>query len=194
MVSETLISKRIRKMRLDRSWTQKTLAEATNITTGYISRIENSDTAPPVGILISIAQAFGVNINTFFDSEEESAYICITRKEERPEIARDEKAPAKFEHLALNFPNRAFDAFIISSPGHSKLSRITQHKGQEMLFMLKGEVDFTINENTHHLFEGDTIYFNSTYPHFGRCTVPEGCELLMVTFDDSKDTDRKKNK
>jgi len=186
MVSEALIPKKIRKMRLDRGWTQQELAVAIDVTKGYISRIENSNTSPPVGILIAVAKAFGVTMFDFFDSEEESTYVCITRKENRPEIARDEKASARFEHLALNFPKRAFDAFIMSAPGHSKLSRRTQHKGQEMLFVLKGEVDFTVNDKTYHLYEGDTIYFDSTYTHFGRCTVPEGCELLLVIFDDSK--------
>ena len=194
MVSEALIPKKIRKMRLDRGWTQKDLADAVNVTKGYVSRIETSDTAPPVGMLIAIAQAFGVDMNTFFNSEEENTYVCVTRRNKRPEVAWDTKANAKFEHLALNFPNRAFDAYIMSTPGNSEVSQHTQHKGQEMLFVIKGEVDFTVNDKTYNLKEGDAIHFDSTYTHFGSCPIKEGATLLLVIFDDSKHSGKRKKK
>lgn len=194
MVSEAIIPKRIRKMRLDRGWTQQDLADAIKVTKGYISQIENSDTAPPVGMLIAIAQAFAIKMDVFFKEEEENTYVCITRKEERPEVGWDKKSDVKFVHLALNFPNRAFNAFVMNVPGHSQLTRPTQHKGQEMLFVLKGEVDFTVNEKTYQLYEGDTIYFDSTYSHFGECLIAEGAELLLVMFDNSKTPDKNAEK
>ena len=125
-------------------------------------------------------------INIFFNSEDENTYVCVTRKDERPEIAWDKKANAKFEHLAQNFPNKAFDVFVMSTPSLSNLTQPTQHKGQEMIFILKGEIDFTVHEKEYHLFAGDSIFFNSTYTHFGRCTTDEGTEVLLITFDDSK--------
>ena len=65
-INESLIPKRIRRLRLERNMTQKALAEAVGVTKGYISRMENIDTAPPVGTLIALAQAIGVEIDAFF--------------------------------------------------------------------------------------------------------------------------------
>ena len=56
MISEHQIPKRIRQIRLERNLTQKDLADAIRVTKGYVSRIENGDSAPPVSKLIAIAE------------------------------------------------------------------------------------------------------------------------------------------
>ena len=70
MIKEEQVPKRIKRMRLERKLTQQQVADMMNVTKGYISRIENSRTAPSVGILISLAHALGVDFNAFFEEEE----------------------------------------------------------------------------------------------------------------------------
>jgi hypothetical protein len=74
----------------------------------------------------------------------------------------------------------------MSVTGHSIISRRIQYKGQEMIFVIEGEVDFTANEKIYRLCKGDTIYFDSTYFHFGSYPIPEGCELLFIISKESK--------
>jgi transcriptional regulator with XRE-family HTH domain len=179
-VDEKLIPKRIRQLRLERDMTQKALADAIDVTKGYISRMENADSAPPVGTLIALSQALGVELNAFFEVEDPEAYLCITRRNERPRVARDHMAGATYEHLALNFPKRAFESYIINVPGPSEDTQVNQHKGQEMLFVLKGRINFYINGNEYVIEEGDAIYFNASYPHYGACISEEGAEILGI--------------
>ena len=164
-INESLIPKRIRRLRLERNLTQKNLAEAIGVTKGYISRMENTETAPPVGTLIALAQALGVEINAFFQAEDPEVYVSLTRKNERPAVARDYMVGGTYKHLALNFPNRAFESYIVSAPGPTEKSQIVQHKGQEMLFVLRGRIEFSVNGDDFLMEEGDSIHFNASYPH-----------------------------
>lgn len=184
-INEALIPKRLKKMRLERHMTQQKLADSIGVSKGYISRIENSDTSPPLGILISIAQAFEIDVNAFFNTEETKVYVTVTKKEHRPVIARDQMSSARYEHLALTFPERAFEAYIMKVPPGATSSQANQHKGQELLFVLKGAVEMNINNETYFLEQGDSIFFDSTYPHFGINASKDGAELFCVIYQDS---------
>ena len=187
-INESLIPKRMRRLRLERSLTQKALAEAIGVTKGYISRMENADAAPPVGKLIALAQALGVELNAFFEAEDPEVYLSVTRKKERPSVARDHMAGATYEHLALNFPNRAFESYIIKTIGPSEKSQLNQHKGQELIFVLKGKIEFSINGNDFILDEGDSVHFNASYPHYGTCIAEEGAEIIGIIYNEPEDS------
>lgn len=187
-INESLIPKRMRRLRLERSLTQKALAEAIGVTKGYISRMENADAAPPVGKLIALAQALGVELNAFFEAEDPEVYLSVTRKKERPSVARDHMAGSTYEHLALNYPKRAFESYVIKTPGPSERSQLNQHKGQELIFVLKGKIDFSINGDDFILEEGDSIHFNASYPHNGACISDEGTEIISIVYNEPVNT------
>jgi len=193
MIKERQIPKRIRKMRLERNMTQKDLADAIGVTKGYISRIENSDTAPPVGKLLALAQAMQVEIDAFFGAEDPEVHITVTRRDLRPVVSSersimsgDGKSLTKYEHLALNYPNRAFEAYVVRAPKQSGISQLMQHKGQELLYVLKGKnFIFNVDGKDYNLEEGDALYFDSSYPHFGNNVSEEEIELLIVIYSGS---------
>jgi transcriptional regulator with XRE-family HTH domain len=187
MIKEKQIPKRIRQLRLERDLTQKALADAIGVTKGYISRIENGDSAPPVGTLMALAEGLNVEFSAFFEAEDPEVYVTVTRKNERPSVARDRMVAAEYEHLALNFPNRAFESYVIKASGPGKRSTVTQHKGQEMVYVLKGKIEFSVNGKTYLLDEGDAIHFNSSYPHSGLCLSEEGAELLGIVYKGTED-------
>lgn len=191
-IKEEMVPKRIKKMRIERNMTQKELADLVGVSKSYISRIEHADTAPPVGTMIALAQALNVDFNAFFETEDPTAYLSITRKNKRPAVARDNMASFKYEHLALNYPNRAFEPYVIKDLIYNQPSQPNQHKGEELLFVLKGKIEFNVNNQPYILEEGDSIYFNASYPHHGRCFSESGCELIGIIYNGSK-TDEKMN-
>jgi transcriptional regulator with XRE-family HTH domain len=183
MLKEEQVPKRIKRMRLERQLTQQEVADSMGVTKGYISRIENASTAPPVGTLISLAQTLGVDFNSFFETEQAEIVATLTPANQRPLIARDTAAELKYAHLAMKFPNRCVEPYVISIPPGGKLSQRMQHKGQELWFVLKGEFEAQIDEEVYNIKEGDSLYFNSGYHHRGRCLSKDGGELLAVIWD-----------
>ena len=138
--------------------------------------------------MIALAQALGVELNAFFEAEDPAVYLSVTRKKERPSVARDHMAGSTYEHLALNFPKRAFESYVIKTPGPSERSQLNQHKGQELIFVLKGKIDFSINGDDFILEEGDSIHFNASYPHNGACISDEGTEIISIVYNEPVNT------
>ncbi|UCE55101.1 MAG: helix-turn-helix transcriptional regulator, partial [Desulfobacterales bacterium] len=68
-MDEKQIAKNIKKIRLEINMSQERLAELSGLTKGYISKIEKSDTAPPLSTLSKIANALNVDI-TLLTAEE----------------------------------------------------------------------------------------------------------------------------
>ena len=185
-IKEEEIPKRIKKMRLERNMTQKDLADAIGVTKGYISRIENAETAPPVGKLLALAQAMHVEVDTFFGAENPEVSITVTKKENRPVVASASRTSSKYEHLALTFPNRAFESYVVKCPKRSRVSQLMQHNGQELIYVLKGSFTFNVDGTSYRLEEGDAVYFDSSCPHYGNNLSGEEIELLIVMYSGSK--------
>ena len=66
MLHEHEIGKNIRMIRKLKESTLKDLAGKTDFTKGYLSKVENSEKAPPVSTLLRIAKAMGVSMSTLF--------------------------------------------------------------------------------------------------------------------------------
>ncbi|WP_459918911.1 helix-turn-helix domain-containing protein [Desulfocicer niacini] len=179
------VPQKIRRMRLERGFTQQALADLIGMTKGYISRIENSDSAPPVGTLISLAKALGVDFNAFFESEEAKIVTTLTPKGQRPVVSKEKSPKIEYAHLAMKFPNRAMEPYVVTTLKSDKLSELLQHRGQELWFVLKGQFEVRVNNKIHIINEGDTLYFDSGYPHQGRCLSKNG-ELLAVIWNADK--------
>ena len=58
-MDELEIIKRIKRLRKNRNITLKTLSKETGVTVGYLSRIENSQSVPPIPTLERIARGLG---------------------------------------------------------------------------------------------------------------------------------------
>lgn len=182
MVSEEMIGRRVRQLRVERNMTQEVLANAAGLTKGYLSKIENSPNSPPVSTLISIARALGVGIDAIFSEQATETDFTVVRVSERQEIAhRGSSFGYSYEPLALQFPNRHMDPYIMTVPAGTGRTKGFAHKGEEMLFAIKGSQRLFIGEHTVELEEGDCVYFNSSIPHSGE-SIDGGELVYLVVF------------
>jgi len=55
-----------------------------------------------------------------------------------------------------------------------------RHEGEELIYVLDGELDLTVGENTHHLEKGECHHFLATIPHMLRNPGPVKTELIVV--------------
>jgi len=183
MLPESEIGQNIRSIRESRKLTLEELAQKTGFTKGYLSKVENSDKAPPVSTMIRIAEAFGVGISVLFGEEQEVVPYTLVRKYERPAMARDgSRFGYSYETLAHNFPHKHMDPYILTIPRDAEQTALFEHKGEEMLMVLEGRLRCILGDMELFLEEGDTIYFDSGIPHRGFAVNCEQAVCLMVVF------------
>src|SRR3972149_2989238 len=88
-MDEKEIFKNIKIIRQNKKMSLERLAKLTGLTKGYVSKIENSDKAPPFSTLIKVANALNTDISLLIaeDSEiPENINLCIVRRNEKKEV------------------------------------------------------------------------------------------------------------
>lgn len=152
---------KIRSLRQKQNLSIEQVAERSGLSKGLISQIERDMTGPTVASLWKIAKALNVNINYFFDEENE--FEPLVRKDERKII--QVKGKRKYELLCPDLKRAIEMLWIEIEPGESSSRDLISHDGEECGVVIRGKLQVVCGEKTYHLNEGDSIYLDSTTPH-----------------------------
>jgi len=183
MVEETEVGKRIQQHRINKGLTLQELSEKTGLSKGYLSKIENSEKAPPVSTLINLAKALNIGISEIFGETEENSPICLVKKSDRRTIARDGSVFGyAYQTLAHKFHNKHMEPYFLTLPLKPEENALFQHKGEEILFVLEGVMKFFHGEKEFIVEEGDCIYFDGSIPHYGVSQDNKEVKCLMVIY------------
>jgi transcriptional regulator with XRE-family HTH domain len=191
-IVEAEIGKRIKAFRTQKRITLEQLAAQAGFTKGYLSKVETSKKSPPVSTLGNIARALGVTISALLGEESPRTSFCLVRKNERPLIARDGTAFGySYEAMAYKYPNKIMEPFLLTLPANPKKRTVYQHEGEEILFVIQGTMKFLHGGEEYIVNEGDSIYFDSSLPHFGESIGPEEVKCFMVVCNPTNGKERK---
>jgi len=183
MISEKDIGKRIKKIRTSKEMTLEVLSETTGFTKGYLSKVENSEKAPPVSTLIRIAGALEVQLSEIFQENEGNDVFSLVRKNERKVMARNGSIFGYYyETLAHKFTNKSMDPYILTLPVDPEEVAVFQHEGEEILFLLEGKMQFVHGNREHILEKGDCVYFDANIPHYGTTLGDKPSKCFMVIY------------
>ena len=183
-MDEKQIVRNIKNIRISRKISLERLAKLTGLTKGDVSKIENSDKAPPFSTLNRIANALNTDISLLIAEESEKPEdinLCVVRKDERKEVeTRGTLYGYHYEALAYKKLGKNFEPFIVMPAIEEK--GVFSHEGEEFMFVLEGTHEFTYNGKKYYLNEGDSIYFDSIIPHSGRSVGKKPAKLLAVMY------------
>ena len=182
-MDEKQIAKNIKKIRLDNNLSQEKLAELSGLTKGYISKIEKSDTAPPLSTLSKIATALNVDITVLTAEELElpgDVDLCIVRKGEGKKISSATLKGYHYEALAYKKSGKNMEPFLLM-PAFDERA-VFVHEGEEFMYVMQGVHEFIYKDKKYVLKEGDSIYFDSRIPHTGRSVGKKRAKILAVMY------------
>ena len=132
------ICQKIKDLRKRRKITIQDLSRKTDLTPGYLSKIENSEKPPPIPTLVKIAYALNVHISYFFEEEEDiPSGPSIIRKAERKELIGDYTSLGyRYEAVIKKKGNGAIKPLIITLPNNVDPDKIpyNYHDGEEMIY------------------------------------------------------------
>ncbi len=167
----------------------KTLAERTGLTNGYLSRIENSVTAPPVATLARIAEGLGVDVSYFFGSRarsgKENFHIVVDRRsaDENAEFlsAFDQSGQQyRYRPLFLEKKGKNLQPFIMIPD--FELGPVQTSQGEVFVHVMDGSIEFVYGDQKHRFCKGDSYYFDAHIPFTGRSLGKRNAKLLVVYY------------
>ena len=164
-MDERSIGLTIRNIRFQTGLTLTALAKEADLTKSTLSKIENGQVSTPISTLMRVAKALDVPIADFFYEEKEEPQYIVTRRGEGSIVQQDgTKLGYAYEGLALGKKDKIAEPFLLTiNPGDPPGD--FHHEGQEFIYMLSGEMEFTICADVLNLKEGDSLYFDSAIQH-----------------------------
>ena len=182
---ENLISRRLKELRKIRGMTLDSLAKQTGFTKGYLSKIENTKKIPPIETLSKISAALNTEISYFFQKDDELKAVddaySIVRAQERKRVVRGGSSFGyDYESIAYKKVKKSMEPFIFTFPENLDSNKYFSHKGEEMLFILSGTVEFDIEGKCVILSPGDCVYLDSINRHRGRALGGEATALVVI--------------
>ena len=86
----------------------------------------------------------------------------------------------RLERLAPHFDGQQIDGNIhIIEPGANNGGEI-KHLGQEIGYLLEGQIELVIGDQSYHLSEGDSFFFKSDLPHSYRNVSRKLARIIWI--------------
>lgn len=137
------------------------VADAAGLSVGFISQIERGLSAPSLSSLKSVSEVLQTPISEFLDQP--GAAAETTRHDGRVTYSVDLSGPS-YERLSTTFPGSQLCSVIVHEPPGHRGEPIS-HRGEEMFFVLAGEVTVEIEGKVEILRPGDSMHFDSSRVH-----------------------------
>ncbi len=163
------IGAKLRHARMVQQLRLKDLAERVGCSESMLSKVENDQVRPSLKILHRLAAELNTSIGALFSGGGDRNKI-VMRRSERPiirtnVIGRPTAAGVRLECLVPDPENRLlYGSIHIVEPGGGSGGDI-QHKGEEIGYLLEGELDLTVDGTTYRLLPHDSFFFDSSLPH-----------------------------
>ncbi len=178
------IGSKLRRLRLRKSMGLLALSRHTGLSPALLSKLERDLMQPTLPTLLRIAMVFSVGLEHFFNPEPRPVLEIVRRKDRLrfPEPADGAPADYYFESLDFPVPNRALNSYLAEFEAGGKAdSRLHEHPGIELLYVLSGKLELRTAEHRHELSEGDSVYFDSSVAHGYRRIGAKRTTALVVT-------------
>lgn len=192
---EEAVCARLRALRTASGLTLEVLAERSGFTKGYLSKVENGRSIPPIASLARIARAMGRDLSYFFvdqesvaepDRDPADALVSVVHHWERKPIVRG-AAGFGYDYVSLAHKraDKCMEPFIFTFPSQVDINTYFEHPGEEFIHIMTGQVEFEIKVDGRlrrwTLEAGDSIYFESSLPHRGYSVSGDAQALVVVT-------------
>ena len=188
-MDKTIVNK-IKRIRQNQDMTLKSLSEKTGLTEGYLSKIENSENAPPISTLRRIATALGFDLSYFLlpdDADLNSTPSIGIDKGDNSPNGRFSAKPLdendygyEYKPLALKKRGKNMEPYILIPDFES--GGVVQSNGEYFMYVLTGSIDFFYGTHKYSLSRGDSAYFDGHIPFQAKSIGKEKAMLLVIIY------------
>lgn len=178
MAAAIPIGYKILERRKEKGLTLQQLAELTDLTPGYLSQIEHDKASPSISSLKALADALDLRIiDLFADDIIKEPKVMTEDQWPRVYIPDWQSNTRRLTRIAANKRMQPF--FTIIEPGGACAGAYA-HPGEEFVFVIEGELTFTIGEEVHRVGPMTALYYSSLQKHSWKNEGSQPCKLLWV--------------
>jgi electron transfer flavoprotein alpha subunit/transcriptional regulator with XRE-family HTH domain len=168
----------VRQLREARGWSAEALAQKTGQTPDFIDQVESDRMSPPVGFIMRMANAMEVDPGTFLSKEEQTAI-----RDRRAQAFHRRTQNYSYTTLTPDAEESHLRAFMVTIDPHLAHKPVAyKHEGEEFIYVMAGDLEFTLGSRVRKLKSGESIHFNSDVPHKLKSISNEPTRCLVVLY------------
>ena len=180
------VGQRLRQLRDERGISMRALARRSGLSANALSMIERGLTSPSVSTLNKLSLALQVPIVAFFRQDPVKEKIVFRKAAQRTRISFQR---GLMEGLGGETFTGRVEAFLVTleNGGNSGPSQML-HTGSELVFCLRGRLEYEVEGQFFLLEPGDSLLFSSQTPHRWRNPGPSVVNAIIVisAFDQNE--------
>ncbi len=172
------LGSKLKELRDQKGYTVEEVARALEMDAQDVEKVEADEVPPSVSFLLQICQLFRVDPAPFL-SQADGA------RADRKRAESFEKRTQSYSYRTLTpgAEQKHLRAFRINiDPGQAHKMVEYKHEGEEFVYVLRGEVNVKVGEETHALKRGHSLHFEGSIPHHLRNPSAQKAELIVVLY------------
>jgi transcriptional regulator with XRE-family HTH domain len=169
------IGERIKILRTGQGMTLAELGEKAKLSISYLSQIERDKTSPSLTTLETIARSLNIGLRYLFESDNEAAFVVRANK--RPHI-KNPSTPLELHPLMPLSGNPEIEVYQITIQPNYPMEEIEQFTGEEIIFVLDGELTIFIDDEQFFLTAGDSIHYDALLTHRWKNSANQSCVMI----------------
>ncbi|TKC08834.1 helix-turn-helix domain-containing protein [Pedobacter frigoris] len=179
------ISYRIKEIRKEKNITIQELANRAGVSKGLISQIENNRTIPSLPVLMNIVHSLDLDLTAFFkdispgDRQEK---VFVIRSSEYTSLKKETAKGFNYQRiLARNIHGGPVDFVLLELKKGARRNKMVVTDAFEYKYLVKGKIEYLIEDKTYILEEGDSIFFDGRLGH-NLSNIGESDAIMLVVY------------
>ncbi len=174
-----MIGQKIKERRLELKMNLRDLGLKTGLSASFLSQVENDLTEPSISSLQKIALALNVPMFTFLNGSDHPERVVRSNARK---ILSFPNPHLQYELLTDDLSRQMAGILIRLKSGESHTTQQLYKATEEMMYVLQGELEVRISENTYRLEPGDSIYYEgASLASFSALGEADLIALCMMT-------------
>jgi len=170
------LGKRLKALRKEQGLTLVQLGEKVDLSASYLSQIERGVAMPSLPRLAALARVLGVEVVHFF--EDQATFPRVVRSNQRKRIKKTTDMTVELLSAHLS-GKKILPCRVVCQPGALR-ERFPIGSGEEVCFVLKGQLTVTVGEETFVLSAGDSIHCSRYQPRSWRNEGDKECVVIWA--------------
>ena len=169
----------IRELRKERGITLLMMSEATDLSIGYLSKVENNLSSPTIAHLHKICEALGITINDILQEESPETKVNVVRMEDRKILFSQNNGGIILQNITEGHSNILGTVQTITD---DKVYDSEPHLHDELGILAKGRLEGIAEGKSYYLEPGDTIYIRAGTMHSTHRNSDEECVSYWIKY------------
>lgn len=154
----------VKRLRIQNRLTQQQVADACGLSKGMISKIETGKVMPAIATLSRIAHTLNVKVSLLMEESSTRETSCQSTNIPLDEYQKTDMG-YRFSTLAAEYGDKQIQPLMFYANNKEIKPHLVSHQGEECIYIVDGDMHFSIGGTSYFLQKGDILYFDGLQPH-----------------------------